>query len=161
MDGERSRFILWELGPFSCSSRKKMFHNKLNFWWTRLIRSVVLFLNGFYRAVRRFCPTLWLHPEVPRCILTNVRKHRAEKKLCSLHSPQDVFPSSAGTCDSHRGRRAVSLRMSLEKHVGDNDGARRGRERRSPRAFGGLLSSSTAADGITVHMCKHLRYLLM
>lgn len=78
-------------------------------------------------------------------------------------------PSSAGTCDSHRGRRAVSLRMSLEKHVGDNDGAeRRGgkSERREEKEgpvglFGGLLSSSTAANSITVHMCKHLRYLLL
>lgn len=60
--------------------------------------------------------------------------------------------------------------MSLEKHVGDNDGAREGegeeegeerRKRRSPRAFGGLLSSSAAANSITVHMCKHLRYLLV
>ncbi|KAG7512622.1 hypothetical protein JOB18_034969 [Solea senegalensis] len=81
---------------------------------------------------------------------------------------------AAGTCDSHRGRRAVSLRMSLEKHVGDNDGAQEGegegereRERREekkkkvPEGFGGLLSSSAAANSITVHMCKHLRYLLV
>lgn len=83
--------------------------------------------------------------------------------------PGELPPSTGGTCDSHRGRRAVSLRMSLEKHVGDNDGASEGRgrerekrrERRSLRAFGGLLSSSTAANSIAVHMCKHLRYLLV
>lgn len=42
-------------------------------------------------------------------------------------------PASAGTCDNHRGRRAVLLRMSLEKHVGDNDGARERRRRREKR----------------------------
>ncbi|KAF0027686.1 hypothetical protein F2P81_020427 [Scophthalmus maximus] len=35
------------------------------------------------------------------------------------------------------------------------------KKRRSPEGFGGLLGSSAAANSITVHMCKHLRYLLV
>lgn len=42
----------------------------------------------------------------------------------------------------------------------EEEGEKR-RKRRSLRAYGGLLSSSTAANSITVHMCKHLRYLLV
>lgn len=60
------------------------------------------------------------------------------------------------------GHRAAGLRTSLEKHVGDNDGAQGGgEESRSLGAGGGLLSSSAAANSITAHMCKHLRYLLV
>lgn len=62
------------------------------------------------------------------------------------------------------GHRAAELRTSLEKHVGDNDGAQGGgggEESRSLGAGGGLLSSSEAANSITAHMCKHLRYLLV
>lgn len=109
------------------------------------------------------------------CNIFDERKHKEKLRLVqpvlfsSTCLPGELPPSTGGTCDSHRGRRAVSLRMSLEKHVGDNDGASEGRgrerekrrERRSPRAFGGLLSSSTAANSIAVHMCKHLRYLLV
>lgn len=63
------------------------------------------------------------------------------------------------------GHRAAGLRTSLEKHVGDNDGAQGGggggEESCSLGAGGGLLSSSAAANSITAHMCKHLRYLLV
>lgn len=62
------------------------------------------------------------------------------------------------------GHRVARLRTSLEKHVGDNDGAQGGgggEESRSLGAGGGLLSSSAAANSITAHMCKHLRYLLV
>lgn len=61
------------------------------------------------------------------------------------------------------GHRAARLWTSLEKHVGDNDGAQGGGggERRSLGAGGGLLSSSAAAHSIMAHMCKHLRYLLV
>lgn len=54
----------------------------------------------------------------------------------------------------------MELERENEKERGEGEGEKR-RERRSLRAFGGLLSSSTAANSITVHMCKHLRYLLM
>ncbi|KAK1905578.1 30S ribosomal protein S3 [Dissostichus eleginoides] len=50
--------------------------------------------------------------------------------------------------------------IMMERERGEGEGEKR-RKRRSLRAFGGLLSSSTAANSITVHMCKHLRYLLV
>lgn len=110
------------------------------------------------------------------CIMRGSTKKITPALYTRSRSPGDVLPlpppSSAGTCDSHRGRQAVSLRMSLEKHVGDNDGAQakgmvgwggaeKRRKRRSPRAYGGLLNSATAANSIMVHMCKHLRYVLV
>lgn len=75
------------------------------------------------------------------CNIFDERKHKEKLRLVqpvlfsSTCLPGELPPSTGGTCDSHRGRRAVSLRMSLEKHVGDNDGASegRGREREKRR----------------------------
>lgn len=50
--------------------------------------------------------------------------------------------------------------IMMERERGKEEGEKR-RKRRSLRAFGGLLSSSAAANSIIVHMCKHLRYLLV
>lgn len=52
--------------------------------------------------------------------------------------------------------------IMMERERGEGEGEREERrKRRSLGALGGLLSSSTAANSITVHMCKHLRYLLL
>lgn len=57
-------------------------------------------------------------------------------------------------------KRMWAIMMEHESREGEGEREKR-RKRRSLRAFEGLLSSSTAANSITVHMCKHLRYLLM
>lgn len=82
-----------------------------------------------------------------------------------FHSPQDVFPrlppSSAGTCDSHRGRRAVWLRMSLEKHVGDNDGARErgggGRKEKKKKVPQGFWGPAKQLNGCKQHHSPHVQ----
>lgn len=84
-----------------------------------------------------------------------------------FHSLQDVFPllppSSAGTCDNHRGRRAVSLRMSLEKHVGDNDGARErgggrgGRKEKKKTVPEGLWGPAKQLNGCKQHHGPHVQ----
>lgn len=76
-----------------------------------------------------------------------------------FQSLQDVFPlpppSSAGTCDSHRGRRAVSLRMSLEKHVGDNDGG--GRKEKKKKVPQGLWGPAKQLNGCKQHHGPHVQ----
>lgn len=93
----------------------------------------------------------------------NKRKHEKTIGLTwdtLFLSLRDVFslrsPSSAVTCDSHRGRRAVSLRMSLEKHVGDNDGGG-GRKEKKKKFPQGLWGPAQQLSGCKQHHSPHVQ----
>lgn len=61
------------------------------------------------------------------------------------------------------GHRAVSLRMSLEKHVGDNDGARGrrgaggGREEKKKKVPRGLWGPAKQLNGCKQHHSPHVQ----
>lgn len=61
------------------------------------------------------------------------------------------------------GHRAVSLRMSLEKHVGDNDGARGrrgaggGREEKKKKVPQGLWGPAKQLNGCKQHHSPHVQ----